>query len=178
MPREKWVGENTWDCMLINASCRRATSLVVTRLAGPQAYEIINEGVTRAGVESAEILSLDIGNVRDASDIEHGDRMRSLERAHHCAMEDRDHRRALASGRKVGGAKVINDGYAESISERGTVAELDAEPMHRPVHHRLAMKSDKCDRAGVHAIGSQEGFHCLRVHVGQRVFRLNQKRGP
>ena len=58
---------------------------------------------------------------------------------------DRHQRRALAAGRHVVGAEIIDDIDAKALRQRCAIADLDGEAPLRPVQHGLAVKADDVD---------------------------------
>ena len=93
----------------------RPRAVLVARRAGARAHEIVDQRVGRAGVAGDRIvLAVDEGDVGDAAEIEHRDRMRPVERARQRAMKHRHQRRALPAGRHIGGAEVVDHRNAES----------------------------------------------------------------
>jgi hypothetical protein len=127
---------------------------------------------------SAPVLLVDIGQVGDAADVEHGDRPRPVEDADQGAMKDRHHRRPLSAGGHVGGAKIVDDGDAEPLGERRAVAELHRQPPLGAVQHGLPMKADHRDRVRRHGVRGEERLHRLGMHVGHPLLRLGEEPGP
>ena len=122
------------------AAARPSSSL---RLPGPQPHEVVDQRIAGAGVEGDEIgVAVDEGHVGDAAEIEHADRMRTLEQAHQGAMEDRHDRGALPAGGDIGGAEVIDHGNPQPGGERRPIAELDREAAFGPVQNGLAVETD------------------------------------
>ena len=169
------VGENTCDRILIHASRRRAPSFIVPGLTCTQANEVINQRVARAGIEtqsSSPSMYVTFATPPTLSTAMGCDCMsvRTIAR-----WKIGDHGRALASRRKVGATEIIDDCNSEPRGQCRAVAELHAEPVLWPMHHRLAMKSHHTDRTRRDAIGSQKCFHSLRMHVCDCFLRRDQK---
>ena len=154
-------------------------SVVVPRLPGPQAHEVVDQRIAGAGVEGDELdVAVDEGDVGDAAEIEHADRMRTLELADQGPMEHRHDRGALPAGGDIGGAEVIDHGDPEPGGERRPVADLDREAAVGPVQDGLAVETHHSDRARRHPVGGQERFHRLGMHVGDELFDLGENFRP
>ena len=124
---EERMREHPRDRVLVDFARRRRASVVVLRLPGPQADEIVDQRIAGSGVEGDEIgIAVDEGDVGDAAEIEHGDGMRALEQADQRAMEHRHDRRALPAGGDIGGAEVID--HRESRAGRRAPARCRAGP--------------------------------------------------
>ena len=74
-------------------------------------------------------------------------------------MIDRHQRRALSSGRHIGGAEIVNHRDADLVRQRGAVAELDRQLVVRPVQHGLAVESDDIDALPVDPVGIEKHLH-------------------
>jgi len=166
------------DRVFVHFARGRSASLIVLRLARAQAHEVVDQRVARPGVASHELgAAVDESDIGDAAEIEYADGIWALEQAQHRAMKHRHHRRAVPSGSDVGGAKIVDDGNAESGGERGAVAELNGEPAIGTVQHGLAVEAHHGDFARPHAVRGQERLDRLRVHVGHQFFGPRQHRG-
>ena len=73
-------------------------------------------------------------------------------------MEHRHQRRALPARGHVGGAKIEHDTDAKPLRQRGAVAELDSQPVLRPVQHGLAMEADHRDVLRCELVLREESF--------------------
>ena len=172
---EERMRQHARDRVLVDVARRRRASVVVPRLPGPQAHEIVDQRIAGSGVEGDELdLAVDKGDVGDAAEIEHADRMRALELADQGAMEHRHDRGALPAGGDVGGAEVIDHGDPEPGGERRPIADLDREAAVGPVQDGLAVETDHSHRARRHPVGGQERFHRLGMHVGHELFDLRR----
>jgi hypothetical protein len=139
-----------------------------------RAHEIVDQRIARAGIAGDRIAAVDKSDVGDAAHIEHSDRMRPLEIARQRLMERRHQRRALPAGRHVGGAEIICNGNAETARQRFAVADLNGQPLPRPVQYGLAMETDDGHIRFVDMLGVKKGLHGLGVHPGDEVVGLGQ----
>jgi hypothetical protein len=69
------MGENTPDRVLVHASRRRATPVVILWLPGAQANKIIDECIARPDIECGEVVTIDERQIGNAPQIEHCDGM-------------------------------------------------------------------------------------------------------
>ena len=76
-PGEKRMRQHARHRGLVDLARRGGTPLVVLRLPGAQADEIVDQRIAGPGVEGDEVgLAVDEGHVGDAAEIEHADGMR------------------------------------------------------------------------------------------------------
>ena len=142
--REERMPQQPLDRPRVHPPRRRSLTVGVACSTAARAHEIIDQRVRRTRIAGDRILlAIDEGDVGDAAEIKHHDRMRPGERAHERAMVRRDERRALPAARHIGRAKVINHGNASLTRQRGAVAELDGQFLRGPVQDRLPVIADE-----------------------------------
>ena len=155
--REERVQQQARDRRLVGAPGRGGAPFLVARRAIARAHEIVDQRVGRAGVAGDRIRSINEGDIRDAAEIEHRDRLRPR-RASPQAPGDRPEP-AARPARRPRRPRRGNRRPPECLTlarERRAVAELDRQAFLRPVQDGLAMKSDHVDaRAGRSALASR-----------------------
>ncbi len=98
---------------------RRLLAVAIEPLSRARAHEVVDQRIAGPDVAGDRLaLAVDIGDVGDAADIEHGDRMRPVEPVDQRAVKDRHERRALPARRHVGGAEIEHDRNAQPLRER------------------------------------------------------------
>ena len=121
-------------------------AFAIEALAGHAVHEIVEQRIARPGVAGDQgIGAVDIGDVGNAADIDHGDRSLALQRLGQRAMIDRHERRTLSAGSDVGGAEIMHDRDVDRLGQRRGIADLHGHFLRRPVQHGLAVKADDID---------------------------------
>ncbi len=174
---EEWMRQHARNRGLVDCACGRGTSVVILRLPGAQAHEVVDQRIAWTGVERDQVIAVDERHIGDAAEIEHANGMTALEHSHHGTVEHRDHRRALSSGGDIGGAEIVNHRNTQPSRERGSIAELHGQPAVGPVHDGLAMEPHYRHLLRRHAVCRQEGFDGVRMNVGHQFLRLDEDCG-
>ncbi len=89
-------------------------------------------------------------------------------------MEHRHQRRTLPACGHVGGAKIEHDADAKPLRKRGAVAELDGQPVLRPVQHGLAVEADQSDVLRCEFVLREEGFDRFGMSARDQRLGLTQ----
>ncbi len=155
------------DRVRVDLPLRRRRTVHIPRGAVARPHEVIEQGVGRSGVAGDRIvLAINKSDVGDATEIEHHDRMRPVERARQRAVEHRNQRRTLPARGNIGRAEIVDHRNAGLARERGPVAELHGQLFLRPVQHRLAVIADDIDAAAVDAVDREKRIHRARMQCG------------
>ena len=146
---------------------RGRVAVVVVGRAGARAHEVVDQRIARPGVAGDRIgAAIDEGDIGDAADVEHRDRMRPVDRADDGAMKHRHQRRTLPAGRDIGLAEIVNHRNAEPLRQLGAVADLDGELVCGWWMHGLAVEADHRDVARRDALGREQALD--RLGMGPR----------
>ena len=122
-------------------------------------HQIVEQRVARPGVAGQGVgTGAHIGDVGDATDVDHDDRPVEPVPRDERAMVDRHKRRALPARRHVLGPKIRRDLDPEATGQRRAVADLNGQPVGRAVQHRLAVEPDQVDALARHGVRGQERF--------------------
>ena len=170
--------QHALDEGLVDHAARGFIAVAVERAAGARAHEIVDQRIAWPGIAGNRIVTIHPGYIGDAADIEHRDRVRSLEIARQRLMEDRHQRRALPALRDIGGAEIVGDRNAQPPRQRRAVADLHGQARRRPVQHGLAMKADNGDVGLGDVFGVEKCLDRLGMDAGDKILGLRQHAGP
>jgi tyrosyl-tRNA synthetase len=159
------MGEKACEMPDIDLPRRREGAIDIDRPPGLGLGPIVDEGVAGPGIEGEDLLGAraDPGDVRDAADVEHGDRF--LETAGQSGVIERNEWCALAASRYIGGAEVSDHVNSGQPRQQGAVADLPGSPPVGLVEDRVAVEPDEVDPCEAVA-GDKLGDH-PRVRLGQ-----------
>ncbi len=131
---------------VIDMALRRQPAFAVERLAGGAEHEIVEQRIARTGVAGDQpVGAIDIGDVGDAADIDHGDRSVAAQRLRQRAMVDRHEGSALPAGGDVSSAKIVHHRNMDGAGQRQRVADLHRQPLGRAMQHGLAVEAHDID---------------------------------
>ena len=160
---------------LIDAALSGGMAVTIDRRSGALKHQIVNERIARSGVASDRLGSIiDIADVRHSADIQQSNLSAQSARHNQSAMECRNDGGALASGRDVGGAKIIGDVDAEPRRQRLAVSDLNGQPLLGPVQNRLAMETDDVDACPINLIFAQKRLDSLGMSICDHAFGKRQ----
>jgi len=141
-------------------------AIPVKCLTGVAADPVIQRPVAGAGVEGDQLaLPADPGDVRDAADIEDGERLWQV--PGQGGMINRRKRRTFAPGGDIGGPEVMGNRQAGLRRQARRIANLPGPPAIGLMQDRLAMEADEVRRMA-------QRFDRLRVVIGQARHRMQQ----
>jgi nucleoside-diphosphate-sugar epimerase len=116
--------------------------VVVIGGAGTRAHEIVDQRIARPGIAGHRIAAVDIGDVGDAAEIKHRDRMRTGEIARQRLVKHRHDRGALPAACNINLAEIIGHRQTQAPGQSRAMTDLDGQPRLRLVEHGLAVKAD------------------------------------
>ncbi len=128
--------------------------------------------------QAIRVVAVDVGDVGDATDINHDDRPLALQRLGERAMVDRNKRCTLAAGGDVGGTEIVHHWNMDGLGQRARIADLDRQLPLGPVQHGLAMKADDIDFLAGNAVLRREGRHGFGMREGDGALGFAQDTGP
>lgn len=177
-PRKISVRQKARERVVIHASGSGGLAVMIAGGAGSQPHKIVDQRIAGPGVECHEVIIVDIGEVGDAAEIDHPDRLGAAELAHERTVEHRNERRALPAGRDVGGPQIVDHRNPQPGRERPPVPELDCQRALGRMQHGLAVEADDRNCARAHAVLRQERFDRLGVGGGNQRFGRGQASRP
>ena len=132
---------------------------------------IVQQRIAGSGVAGDQRLAVDIGNVGDAADIDDAGGHRAIGEPRQSTMIDRHQRRALPASGDIGGAEIVHHRQSQRLRKPFAFADLDRQPVVRPMQNGLAVKADDIDRGAIDLVCREKRFHRLGMCARDEIFR-------
>ena len=160
--------------VVVHAPLGRQGAVLVARQAAALLHPVVDHGVAGAGIECQQLAGApDPGDVRNAADIEDGDRpLRQPGRK--CAVVDGSERGALSAGGAVRRPQVVDHVDADAARQKGAIAELDRHALLGRMPDGVAVKADHIDVGRLQALLRQELPDRGGVALGQLALDLGE----
>ena len=164
---KEWMSKQLSQGGLIDLSACRRAPIAVHRLPGVREHQIVEQRVAGTGVAGDRVMAIvHIGDIGHATDVQECDWPGNGSRLDQGAVIDRNDGRPLAAAGHIGRPEVMHHTNSQPVGERLPVADLDGQPVVRPVQDRLPMESHDVDRLGLEPVLGQKALDGLGVTVG------------
>src|SRR5579859_113787 len=135
-------------------------------------YPSVHQHVTRSGIKPLHALGAQIGDVRDATNVDDDAMDRRMRKD--CLMECRNQWRAFTAGGNIPAAEIADHDSTGQFSQQCTVSELDCVSGFRTMPDGLPMAADCLHGARAGMRFGQQVTYGLRIDL--RKFIAEQRR--